>query len=129
MPTYSNSKVLLVEDEEAIAKFFELKLKSAGFDVRVVEDGLKALELAEKEKFDVMIVDVIMPKMNGYDFIKKVREKGNVVPIIVSSNLGRKEDRERAISSGANEYFVKATLSFAELILLVEKCLSQNANK
>jgi DNA-binding response OmpR family regulator len=129
MPAYSNPKILLAEDEEAVAKFFELKLKVAGFDVQVAEDGQKALKATEKEKFDVIIVDIIMPKMNGYDFIKKVREKGNAVPIIVSSNLGQKEDRERAKSSGASEYFVKASLSFAELIFLVKKCLNQDVSK
>jgi len=127
MATHLNPKVLIAEDEEAVGKFFELKLKSAGFDVRLAEDGQEAWKAIEKENFDVIIADIIMPKMSGYDLIKQIREKKITTPIIVSSNLGQNEDRERAKSLGANEYFVKATLSVAELIFLVKKCLGNKS--
>ena len=116
-----DKKILIVEDEQAMAKALELKLDHAGFETEVVQNGEEALDLLGAESFDAIILDLIMPKMDGFDFLQQIKEKGITTPVIVASNLGQEEDIERAKALGAKDYFIKSNVSINEIVVKVAK--------
>lgn len=111
-----SKKILIVEDEEPLARALELKLSHFGFDVRRACDGEEGLSALKKEKFDLILTDLIMPRLNGFLFITKVKAMEIKTPIIVASNLSQDEDIEKAKDAGAVKYFVKATTPIAQLV-------------
>ncbi|OGO36148.1 MAG: hypothetical protein A2147_08885 [Chloroflexi bacterium RBG_16_57_8] len=97
-------KVLLVDDEAKILKFLELKLRLSGYEVIATTSGKKAVELAESAKPDLILLDIIMPGMDGLEVLQKLRSFSNV-PIIASS--ARSGSADKALSLGATEYLPK----------------------
>lgn len=114
-------KILIVEDERPLARALELKLKSSGYAPHVVFDGQAALSLLETESFDLILLDLVMPKMDGFSVLKELKNKGNNIPIIVSSNLSQEEDLKKAKELGARDYFIKSNTPLAEIIKHVDK--------
>ncbi len=110
-------RVLAVDDEADIRRVINIKLSRAGFDVLTASDGEEGLNLALTEKPDVMIVDVMMPKKNGYELIAEVREKlGAEAPVsILLTAKGEEADVIKGFSEGADDY-IKKPFSPAELI-------------
>ncbi len=120
--------ILIVEDEHAIAKALQLKLQHSGFDVQVVSNGKEALALCEKKKarrFDLILLDLIMPIMNGFDFLAALKSKGVDIPVIVSSNLSQDEDIKRAKALGADDYYVKSEIPISGVVEHVQKILKK----
>ena len=109
------AKILVVEDEKPIARPISLKLKFSGFDVCNAYDGQEALEVLKKETFDLILLDIIMPKMNGFEVLAQLKAQGNKTPIIVISNLSQDEDIEKVKSFGAF-YFVKSNIADEALV-------------
>jgi DNA-binding response OmpR family regulator len=110
--------ILVVEDDKLLASAYRVKLAREGFDVRMAGDGQEALEILNEYAPDLIILDLIMPKLDGFGFlteIKKIEEKSNI-PVIVASNLGQSEDVVRAVKLGAADYIVKTDLSMKNLI-------------
>ena len=101
--------VLVIDDSATTRLFYRATLESAGFWVREACNGLEALEKAMLEPFDLVIVDINMPKMDGLTFLAELRRRKEVrgLPAIVISTQNRDEDRNRAHAAGANAYFVK----------------------
>ncbi|EKD43862.1 MAG: Response regulator receiver protein [uncultured bacterium] len=116
-------RVLVVEDEKPMAHALELKLKKSGFDAKAVFDGEEALDTLKKEKFDLVLLDLILPKMDGFNVLQNLKTLGNKTPVIVSSNLGQEDDLERAKTLGAKGYFVKSNTTITEVILQIKKIL------
>ena len=100
--------VLIVEDEETLAASLELKLKHSGYQVAVARNGREALVLLAKQKFDIMLLDLIMPEMNGFETLEEMKRLEYKLPIIVTTNLSQGEDLQKAKSLGAIDYIVKA---------------------
>ncbi len=102
-------KILIADDEEDILKVLEKQLTSAGYDVVKARDGIEVLEYAHKEKPDLTIIDVTMPKMNGYEATKELRSKLEtaVIPIILLTGRQDKESELRGINAGADDYITK----------------------
>lgn len=119
----AGQKILIVEDDESVAKMFALKLNSAGFETKIVASGDEAIALIQKETFDLIVSDLMMAKMDGFTLIKKLRQQKVNTPIIVASALSQKEDQERALKMGANDYFIKSVMSLNELIQRVNALL------
>lgn len=117
-------RILIVEDEKPVAKAFRLKLNKAGFDTKEAGDGEEALALLEREKFDLILLDLVMPKMDGFTVLSTLKEKNNPTPVIVTSNLGQEEDTRRAKEAGAKEYFVKSDMPIADIVERVKKMLN-----
>ncbi len=117
-------RVLIVEDEKPLARALELKLQKAGFETNVAYDGEEAGKLLDANMFDVVILDLVMPKVDGFTVLSKVRARGAKVPVIVASNLGQPEDIDRAKTMGANEYFVKSSTALTDLVEKVQKLSS-----
>jgi DNA-binding response OmpR family regulator len=108
-------KILIVEDEKAISKILAQKLGNQGFEIKTAYNGEEALEILDKEEFDLILLDLIMPRLDGISALKKMKEKGIKSRIIVVSNLGQKEDIEQVKKLGVTDYFVKAEITLAEI--------------
>lgn len=117
-------KVLIIEDEKAMAKALELKLNHSGFQAKSVFDGETALSLLKQEKFDLIILDLLMPRVDGFVVLQELRKRGDTTPVIVASNLGQEADIKKAKELGAKDYFVKSDISIAEVIVRIRKMLS-----
>lgn len=109
-------KVLIAEDEKPMASALELKLNKSGFEAKAVFDGVAALDVLDKEKYDLLLLDLIMPKTDGFDVIQKLQDKKNNIPIIVLSNLSQEEDRQKAVELGVIDYFVKSDTPITDIV-------------
>ena len=104
-----NKKILLVEDEKNIILGVRTCLDAVGYQVEVVEDGAAAIELLRKEKPDLILLDLLMPKVDGFEvlaFLKK-DETTSKIPVIVLTAKAEEEDRQRAMDLGAKDYMTK----------------------
>lgn len=107
-------KILLVEDEAALAGMLNKGLKEAGYEVTVAPDGLIGHEMAIKNQFDVMILDIMLPGLNGMELCKQLRRQQIDTPILMLTALGTTENIVAGLDSGADDYLVKP-FHFAEL--------------
>jgi DNA-binding response OmpR family regulator len=107
-------KILLVEDEAALATMLNKGLKEAGYEVTVAPDGLIGHEMAVKNQFDVMILDIMLPGLNGMQLCKQLRRQQIDTPILMLTALGATENIVAGLDSGADDYLVKP-FHFAEL--------------
>lgn len=123
MASKHKKSLLIVEDEKPIAKALQLKLSHSGFDVEIATNGEEALQSMEKSKFDLILLDLIMPKMNGFDFLEELKKRKNTIPVIVSSNLSQEEDMKRVKSLGAVDYYVKSNVTIAQVVEKVNRYL------
>ena len=103
-------KILLVEDDPLLVDIYTTKLRQSGFEVQVVEQGEKALGAMEEGSPNLVLLDIVLPNMEGWDILQQVRgvEKFKDIPIIILSNLGQKEEIEKGLRLGANKYLIKA---------------------
>lgn len=114
-------KILIAEDEMALGHALELKLEKSGYEVTLVNDGQAALEALKKSKFSVLLLDIIMPKKNGFEVLEEMKKVKNKTPVIILSNLGQEEDVKKAHTLGAKDYFIKADVPLQEVVKLVAK--------
>lgn len=119
------SIILLVEDERSLSSVLGFELKKSNFDVEFAYDGEEALEKLEKIKPDLILLDLILPKINGFDVLEKIKQNFNTrsIPVIVLSNLGSDDDIKRAIKLGAVDYYVKAQHPLLEIVEKISKFL------
>jgi len=117
----SPKKILVAEDEKAIAKALELKLKHEGFSVKLALNGKEALDILSKEKFDLVLLDLMMPKLDGFGVLDGLKNIQNKTPVIVVSNLGQEEDKKRVKSLGAIDFLVKSDTPVAEIVNKIKK--------
>lgn len=116
-------KILIIEDEKPIGNALKLKLQKEGFEAELVSNGEEGLKQIKKKKYDLLILDIVMPKMDGFDFLEEVQNKKFDSPIIISSNLSQPEDMEKAKNLGASEFFVKSDISLSEIVSKIKKYL------
>jgi DNA-binding response OmpR family regulator len=115
-------RILMVEDDEAMAVGVRDGLEFEGFDVTVATDGVRALELCSTLEPDLILLDVMLPKMNGIDVCKKLRGEGNKTPIIMLTARGQEIDKILGLKMGADDYVTKP-FSFMELVARIEAVL------
>lgn len=109
-------RILLVEDEKPLVKVLTLKLQTEGYEVVNVLDGSAAVEAVKQQHFDLMILDLIMPKKDGFHVLTEIQTMGIKLPILVFSNLGQEEDLEKAKKLGALDYFIKSNIPLSEVV-------------
>ncbi len=116
-------KILLIEDEEMLANMYEVKFGNEGFELHKAPDGAQGLELAKSVKPDFILLDIIMPKMDGFSVLKSLKGDSTTkdIPVILLTNLGQDEDIERGKQLGAVGYLVKANITPAEVVDAVKK--------
>jgi heavy metal response regulator len=112
-------RILLVEDDETIADFVEKGLREAGFAVDRVADGETGLERALRESYDAAIVDVMLPRLDGFALIDAVRARGVRTPVLILSARRWVDDRVRGLQAGGDDYLTKP-FAFAELLARVQ---------
>src|SRR3990170_8069913 len=102
--------VLIVEDDPVLLKMYTEKFGYEGFKVLNAKDGEEALKVSLEEKVDIILLDIMLPRMSGTDYLEKFRQnpKGKSVPVIALTNLAEEEERQRALRLGVKEYLVKA---------------------
>ena len=105
----STRSVMIVDDSESIRKFLVFALRAQGFTVVAARDGMDALEKLSQNKVDLVITDLNMPNMDGFEFLKALREdrEYSEVPVIILSSLSSDQDIETGLRLGANSYLVK----------------------
>lgn len=119
-------KILIAEDERPMARALELKLNKYGFEAKVVSNGEEALEELGKTKYDLLLLDLMMPIKDGFGVLEGIKEKGYTIPVIISTNLSQENDVKKAKELGAKDYFVKSDTPINEVITRVEKVLANN---
>lgn len=113
--------VLIAEDERPIANALSLKLSHEGFEVKTVYNGREALDSLEKENFNLLILDLMMPEVSGFEVLSKMKEKGIKVPVFISSNLSQTEDVNKTKELGAIDFFVKSDTPVSEIVSKIKK--------
>lgn len=118
--------VLLIEDDPFLIDIYGQKFKKSGLKIRVAENASKAFSFLEEELPDVILLDVVLPQMDGWSILKKIRANKNwdKCRIIIFSNLSQKEEVEKGLSLGANSYLIKSQHTPAEVVEKVEKMLN-----
>ncbi len=112
----TTKRILIAEDEKPLARALSLKLKAEGFDVEVVSDGEEALAVIQKDKFDLILMDIMMPKKNGFAVLEELQKANISVSVFVMSNLSQDEDMKRIESFGVKDYIVKSNTSLSEMV-------------
>ena len=126
-PATDAPTVLFIEDDPLLLKMYETKFKSEGLRVLAAQDGEEGLRLATTEKVDLIILDLMMPKLSGLDMLERLRQqnKGKSHVVIVLTNLTKEEEIKRAMDLGVKEYLVKADLTPNEVASKVKAYLGK----
>ena len=119
-------KVLIVDDDAFLSGIYATKLELEGFLVVTARDGEEGLKAAMKEKPDLILLDVLMPKLDGFEVLKRLKadEGTKPIPVIMLTNLGQKEDIEKGLQDGAVDYLIKAHFVPAEAVDKIKKVLN-----
>jgi DNA-binding response OmpR family regulator len=125
-PSGNLKRILLVEDDDSLASVYLSRLQAEGFDVRRVNNGEDALAAALSYKPDLVVLDVMMPKVSGFDVLDILRNTPETaeLKIIMLTALSQDSDQERAKSLGANEYLIKSQVVIADVIDRIRHHLS-----
>lgn len=126
MSDAKTTHVLLVEDDTFLANIYKTKFEMEGFKVSVAENGEIGLADAKKKKPDIVLLDILLPKMDGFTVLKKLKEDDEVkkIPVILLTNLGQKDDVEKGLELGAIDYLIKAHFKPSETVDKVKKALN-----
>ena len=102
-------RILVIDDSPIVCNLHSVMLKSAGYFTEIAENGFDALEKALKSDFDLMIVDINMPKMDGFEFCREIRktDKYRDIPLLIVSTESEAEDKMKGFKAGANLYLIK----------------------
>lgn len=115
-------RILLIEDDREVAEFIGKGLRESGYLVDHTADGAEGLAVAASGDFDMMVVDRMLPNLDGLSIIKRLREQQNDVPVLILSALGEVEDRVKGLKAGGDDYLVKP-FALAELLARIEVLL------
>ena len=116
-------KILIAEDEASLAKALALKLGGLGFGVKVATDGEEALVELKKNHYDLLLLDLMMPKLDGFGVLAAMKTWKSKPLVLISSNLSQKSDRDKAIKLGAKDFLVKADVSLKAVVETINKML------
>ncbi len=124
--------ILLIEDDPFLIEIYTKRLQEIGISLEVASDGEQGLRKLTEKKFDLLILDIVLPKIDGWEIMEKIKDLRSDVKgladlkIVVLSNLGQKEDVEKAINMGATKYLIKAHYTPSEVVEEIKKVLINN---
>ena len=120
--------ILLIEDDPLLIDIYSTKFKEAGFEIQVADSGEKALSLLKKVSPSVIIMDIVLPHVDGWELLAVAQKQENLrnTKIVVLSNLGQKEEIEKGISLGAARYLIKAHYTPSQVVEEVRELLANN---
>jgi len=116
-------KILIVEDERPLAHALELKMTHEGYETTVASTGEEGLKEASSGKYDLILLDLILPGIDGFTILSELKNKKAKTVVIVLSNLGQDEDRKKAEEFGAKQYLVKSNVPLADIVKVVKAAL------
>lgn len=120
-------KIMIVEDDVFIRDIYQVKFSQEGFDVITAEDGVKALEMLKDVTPDIILLDIIMPYMNGMEVLKKIKsdDKLKNIPVIMLTNISEKEKVDEGMNLGIADYLIKSHFTPSEVLAKVNSLLNQ----
>ncbi len=120
-------KILIVEDDNFLVDMYTTKFELEGFQVLAAEDGEKGIELAREEKPDIILLDILMPKKDGFSTLEDLKKEDVTkdIPVILLTNLGQKEDVKKGFDLGAAGYLIKAHFMPSEVVDKIKKILEE----
>lgn len=116
------SKILIIEDEKKISALIRKGLEEEQYDVDEALDGEKGEQLLQKSNYDLLVLDIMLPKKNGLDVLDSLRKKNNEIPVLMLTAKGTVEDRVKGLDTGADDYLIKP-FAIAELLARVRSLL------
>ena len=121
----NSKKILIVEDDTHVSKVFQIQFEKMGFKTVLGFDGEEAIKMLSSEKPDLVILDLMIPKKDGFEVIEEIRKNSEFLktPVIVISNLGQETDKARALGLGATEYLVKIDHPIQDIVDMVKAYL------
>lgn len=121
-----NKKILIIEDERDLIKVLTERFEGEGFTVFNATNGKEGLEVAEQNQPDIILLDIIMPRMDGMTMLKQLREKpwGKDIPVVILTNLGDSEKVAEAAERGVYDFLVKTNWSLDEIVAKVKERLN-----
>ena len=120
-------KILIIEDDVTISLMYKVKFEADGFIVLTADNGASGVEMAKEEKPDLILLDVILPQLDGFSVLEEIKRSAGTknIPVVVLTSLGTAEDQEKGIKMGAVDYIIKASLTPAELSEKVSSILNK----
>lgn len=117
--------ILLIEDDPFLIDIYVTKLGEAGFSVEVANDGQTALRNLEEKKPDMVILDIVLPKIDGWEILRKINSTPKLkdLKVIILSNLGQKEEVEKGINLGSIKYLIKAHYTPSEVVQEIKEII------
>ena len=124
-------KILLVEDDKFLRELISKKLEQEKFNVITAIDGEQGFKLIKKEMPDLILLDLLLPSMSGWEVLEAIKKDATIasIPVLILTNLGEKEDVENGLQSGAQDYIIKAHYTPNEIIDKVKKYLPNKNNE
>ncbi len=118
-------KILIIEDDKFLRELINRKLLNQGFDTIEAVDGEEGVKKAKEENPDLILLDLILPGIDGFDVLQQIKSQANIikVPVIVLSNLGQQEDIDKGFKLGAVDYLIKAHFTPGEIVEKINKYL------
>lgn len=118
-------KILLVEDDPFLIDIYTTKLKEAGFSTEVAIDGEEAIRKMKEKKLDLVILDIVLPQLDGWTILKKIKSEPKLknLKVIILSNLGQKEEVEKGMNLGAIKYLIKAHYTPSQVVEEIKKII------
>lgn len=125
----NNKKILIVEDDKTLLEMYKKKLEVDGNEVRTATDGNECFEVLPDFQPDVILLDLLMPNVDGFETLEKIRTTENLkeTPVIIITNMDDDRSKQRALVLGANEYLIKSDLTPAQIIDKASDILSQES--
>lgn len=121
---------MIIEDDKSLQEIYTINFEARGYEVILEGDGLSGISEVVERKPDVILLDVMMPNMDGFAFLKAIKENTDMhVPVVVCSNLSDKETYDRAFNAGAAAVLLKVNYSGKELVQKIDFILSESAKK
>lgn len=123
----ANARILIVEDDEFLLTMYQTKLSLENFDVITALNGMQAVKVAQKELPDLILLDLNLPEMNGFEVLEnlKFQEQTKNIPVVVLTNYSQKEDIDRCFELGAKDYLIKAHFIPSEVVEKIKKFLNK----
>ena len=123
-------KIMIIEDDKSLQEIYTINFEASGYEVMIEGDGLSGISEVVEKKPDVILLDVMMPNMDGFAFLKAIKENTNMhVPVVICSNLSDKETYDKAFNAGATAVLLKVNYSGKELVQKIDLILSESKSK
>ncbi|OGY47415.1 MAG: hypothetical protein A3J65_00080 [Candidatus Buchananbacteria bacterium RIFCSPHIGHO2_02_FULL_45_11b] len=117
--------ILLVEDDEFLAELYATKLKLEGYEISLAGDGEKGLKMIKEKKPDLILLDIILPRKDGFEILKAMKADKELknIPVILLTNLSQKDEVKKGLDLGANDYLIKAHFMPSEVVKKIKQYL------